>query len=82
MVYREVAFVIEMYEHKCLHRHLRKKSEVNYTNKKTSQSEKKRERDHLHNGLAVRELTSAEELVSPGGTVASDTRTAGRTLLE
>lgn len=57
---------------------------ITQTSKKTSRSEKKKkERDHLHNGLAVRELTSAEELVSAlGETVASDVRTGGRTLFE
>lgn len=80
---REVAFVIEMYEHKCLHRQSTKKSEVNYTNKVRKRLKvTKKERDHLHVGLDIRELTSAEELVSLGGNVASDARTTGRTLLE
>jgi hypothetical protein len=38
--------------------------------------------DHLHVGLAIRALMSAEELISPCGIVASDARTPGRTLLE
>jgi hypothetical protein len=54
-------------------------SKVNYTNKVRNLLTKP---DYLHVGLAIRELMSAEELISPCGTVASDTRTPGRTLLE